>query len=142
MLFQKVQIKLFLGKIKTLFELTQYKFIMQQDNNAKKALETIFEGQLNENEINNIPTFGQGDTTLIINGMNNITFHVEISEEKKYYLKEEYNVDKKKLIIGGSILVILIIGGTIFSLNKLKNNKQEPIKVEENKKDNKIVEKK
>ncbi|MBO3405649.1 hypothetical protein, partial [Clostridium perfringens] len=49
--------------------------------------------------------------------------------------------DKKKLIIGGSILVILIIGGTIFSLNKLKNNKQEPIKVEENKKDNKIVEK-
>uniref|UniRef100_UPI0024BD1838 hypothetical protein n=1 Tax=Clostridium perfringens TaxID=1502 RepID=UPI0024BD1838 len=50
-------------------------------------------------------------------------------------------LDKKKLIIGGSILVILIIGGTIFSLNKLKNNKQEPIKVEENKKDNKIVEK-
>ncbi|MGG5462902.1 hypothetical protein [Clostridium sp. B9] len=50
-------------------------------------------------------------------------------------------MDKKKLIIGGSILVILIIGGTIFSLNKLKNNKQEPIKVEENKKDNKIVEK-
>ena len=50
-------------------------------------------------------------------------------------------MDKKKLIIGGSILVILIIGGTIFSLNKLKNNKQEPIKVEENKKDNKVVEK-
>ncbi|MGU9020412.1 hypothetical protein ACV31O_16230, partial [Clostridium perfringens] len=50
-------------------------------------------------------------------------------------------LDKKKLIIGGSILVILIIGGTIFSLNKLKNNKQEPIKVEENKKDNKILEK-
>ncbi|MGU9426562.1 VirB4 family type IV secretion system protein, partial [Clostridium perfringens] len=39
--------KTILGKIKTLFELTQYKFIMQQDNNAKKALETIFEGQLN-----------------------------------------------------------------------------------------------
>ncbi|WP_242861972.1 hypothetical protein [Clostridium perfringens] len=38
---------------------------------------------LNENEINTIPTFGQGDTTLIINGMNNITFHVEISEEEK-----------------------------------------------------------
>lgn len=50
-------------------------------------------------------------------------------------------MDKKKLIIGGSILVILIIGGTIFSLNKLKNNKQESIKVEENKKDNKILEK-
>ncbi|XZI48366.1 hypothetical protein ACSXD8_13665 [Clostridium perfringens] len=50
-------------------------------------------------------------------------------------------MDKKKLIIGGSILVILIICGTIFSLNKLKNNKQEPIKVEENKKDNKVVEK-
>ncbi len=75
--------KAILGKIKTLFELTQYKFIMQQDNNAKKALETIFDGQLNENEINTIPTFGQGDTTLIINGMNNITFHVEISEEEK-----------------------------------------------------------
>src|SRR5699024_2087941 len=29
-------------KIKTLFELTQYKFIMQQDNNAKEVLDKIF----------------------------------------------------------------------------------------------------
>src|SRR5699024_3134313 len=35
-------------KIRTLFELTQYKFIMQQDSNTLDALRTIFEGQLTE----------------------------------------------------------------------------------------------
>lgn len=38
-------------KIKTLFELTQYKFIMQQDNNSKEALKEIFDGQITESEI-------------------------------------------------------------------------------------------
>mgnify|MGYP007002624718 CR=1 FL=1 len=37
-----------LHKIKTLFELTQYKFIMQQDNNSKEALKEIFAGQITE----------------------------------------------------------------------------------------------
>ena len=37
-----------INEIKTLFELTQYKFIMQQDANALKILNEIFEGCLSE----------------------------------------------------------------------------------------------
>src|SRR5699024_12527833 len=38
-------------KIRTLFELTQYKFVMQQDSNTLDSLRTIFEGQLTESEL-------------------------------------------------------------------------------------------
>ncbi|AMN34789.1 hypothetical protein ACSXC4_10400 [Clostridium perfringens] len=39
-------------------------------------------------------------------------------------------MEKKKLIIGGVILGVLVVGGTIFALNKGKSNKQEVAKVE------------
>lgn len=55
---------------------------------------------------------------------------LKFQKKKKYYLKEEYNVEKKKLIIGGVILGVLVVGGTIFALNKGKSNKQEVAKVE------------
>lgn len=71
-----------IGKIKTLFELTQYKFIMQQDNNAKDALNKVFQGQLTEGEIEKIPKFKTGDCILAINGDKNIKFKVEISKRE------------------------------------------------------------
>lgn len=71
-----------LEKIRTLFELTQYKFIMQQDNNTKEALQDIFNGQLNESEIDYIPYFQKGDVILTINGMDNILFNVNLSDEE------------------------------------------------------------
>ena len=71
-----------LSKIKTLFELTQYKFIMQQDNNAKKSLKTIFDGQITENEIEAIPYMRTGECILSINGGDNIKFNIEASDEE------------------------------------------------------------
>ncbi|WP_338631749.1 ATP-binding protein [Clostridium baratii] len=72
-----------LEKIKTLFELTQYKIIMQQDNNSKKMLGKIFSGQLNESEISRIPNFKKGDCILAINGMNNIQLNIEMTAEEE-----------------------------------------------------------
>lgn len=69
-------------KIRTLFELTQYKFIMQQDSNTLDALRAIFEGQMNESELAQIPQFQQGDSLLSINGVGNLMFSVEASEEE------------------------------------------------------------
>lgn len=69
-------------KIRTLFELTQYKFIMQQDSNTLEALRVIFEGQMSESELGQIPLFEQGDCLLSINGVGNIMFNIEASEEE------------------------------------------------------------
>lgn len=72
-----------LHKIKTLFELTQYKFIMQQDNNSKEAFKEIFAGQITESEIERIPTFKKGECILSINGYKNIKFNIEITDKEK-----------------------------------------------------------
>ena len=71
-----------LQKIKTLFELTQYKFIMQQDNNSKGALLDIFDGQLTESEIEGIPFFRKGECILAINGFKNIKFRIEVTNKE------------------------------------------------------------
>src|SRR5699024_8863053 len=69
-------------KIRTLFELTQYKFIMQQDSNTLDSLRVIFEGQVSESELGRIPLFQQGDCLLSINGVAYIMFGVEASDEE------------------------------------------------------------
>ncbi|MDM0612425.1 hypothetical protein QTH09_15530 [Clostridium perfringens] len=48
-------------------------------------------------------------------------------------------MEKKKLIIGGVILGVLVVGGTIFALNKGKSNKQEVPKVETSNKNNNVI---
>ncbi|MBG9754959.1 VirB4 family type IV secretion system protein [Lysinibacillus sp. fkY74-1] len=70
------------SKIRTLFELTQYKFIMQQDSNTLDAMRTIFEGQISESELAQIPQLQQGDCLLSISGVGNLMFSVEASEEE------------------------------------------------------------
>lgn len=69
-------------KIKTLFELSQYKFIMQQDNNSKGMLMDIFSGQITESEINKVPYFGKGECILAINGDKNIKFQIKVSDKE------------------------------------------------------------
>src|SRR5699024_2768805 len=69
-------------KIRTLFELTQYKFIMQQDSNTLDSLRVIFEGQMSESELEQIPMFQQGDCLLSISGVGNIMLGVEASDEE------------------------------------------------------------
>src|SRR5699024_9563350 len=69
-------------KIRTLFELTQYKFIMQQDSNTLDALRTIFEGQLTESELEHVPQLQQGNCVLSISGVRNIMLSIEAIEEE------------------------------------------------------------
>lgn len=69
-------------KIKTLFELTQYKFIMKQDNNVLSLLSEIFSGQLSQNELSKIPYLKQGNCILSMNGFSNIMFNVEVNKEE------------------------------------------------------------
>lgn len=69
--------------IKTLFELTQYKFIMQQDSAALNIMRNIFDGQLSDSELASIPYLSQGECVLAINGgFGNISFRVDPSEEE------------------------------------------------------------
>ncbi|WP_297131878.1 VirB4 family type IV secretion system protein [Terrisporobacter sp.] len=69
-------------KIKTLFELTQYKFIMKQGSNALNILKNVFEGQISDNELNKIPYLEQGNCILSIDGLENILFNVEVTKEE------------------------------------------------------------
>ena len=69
-------------KIKTMFDLTQYKFIMQQDSNALDTLSNVFNGQLSDSELSSIPKLEQGNCILSINGFGNISFNIEASSEE------------------------------------------------------------
>ncbi|MED3542462.1 type IV secretion system protein VirB4 [Bacillus toyonensis] len=71
-----------IDEIKKLFELTQYKFIMQQDNNSLDMLRKVFAEQLSESEIAAIPHLPTGDVILSIGAVKNIHFHVEVTDEE------------------------------------------------------------
>ncbi|MCJ8343329.1 MAG: hypothetical protein MJH09_10885, partial [Cetobacterium sp.] len=75
------------SKIKTLFELTQYKFIMQQDSNAIPVIRDIFGESLSDSEIARIPRLKTGETILSISGVNNIAFNIEIDDEEERLFK-------------------------------------------------------
>jgi GTP-binding protein EngB required for normal cell division len=51
-------------KLKTLFELMQYKIIMQQESNCHDILRTVFGGRLTETQLKQIPQFGVGECFL------------------------------------------------------------------------------
>lgn len=69
-------------KIKVLFELTQYKFIMQQDPNCLNLIRRIFEGELTEYHVQDIPRFQRGECILDITGVEAITMAVEVTDEE------------------------------------------------------------
>lgn len=69
-------------EIKTLFELTQYKWIMQQDSNNLGMLQSVFANQLSESEVGDIPFLQRGDVILSIKAVKNLRFAVEVSDEE------------------------------------------------------------
>lgn len=73
------------NKLKSIFDLTTYKFMMQQDSESIPKLSEIFHSTFSDNEINAIPTFDQGECILSISGDSNINFKAWISDEEKYY---------------------------------------------------------
>ncbi|MDC2867802.1 VirB4 family type IV secretion system protein [Bacillus sp. BP-3] len=69
-------------EIKKLFELTQYKFIMQQDSNNLDMLKRVFAGQLSNSELNDIPFLPTGEVLLCISAVKNLLFKVDVTEEE------------------------------------------------------------
>lgn len=72
-----------IDKLKTIFELTQYKFIFRQNSNAKKLLTNIFDGVLTISQINKIPRLEIGQCILSISGDQNIEFEVHLTKEEE-----------------------------------------------------------
>lgn len=68
--------------IKKIFQLTQYKFIGEQDAEALPQLKSVFDGQLTDSEIKIIPTLTTGRMVLSISSVKNIVFTVDVSEEE------------------------------------------------------------
>ena len=69
--------------IRTLFELTAYKFIMNQDSNCRSKLNEVFEKELTENELDYIPRLIKGEAILVLSGDKNIRMHIHISDEEE-----------------------------------------------------------
>ena len=67
--------------IKTVFELTQYKFMFKQDSAALPLLQSIFSGVLSFSQISRIPRLEIGQTILSISGDKNIDFDVWVSKD-------------------------------------------------------------
>lgn len=68
-------------KIRTLFELCQYKIMMRQDANAVESIKNIFRGELTQQEAEDIPSFETGQCILCMGNKRNIRFHIYLSEE-------------------------------------------------------------
>ncbi|WP_080871790.1 type IV secretion system protein VirB4 [Oceanobacillus timonensis] len=67
-------------EIKKIFNLTQYKFISQQDSESLKKLKEVFAGQLNESELAQIPFLQTGEAILSISGLKNLKMTVDVSQ--------------------------------------------------------------
>jgi hypothetical protein len=68
--------------VKKLFQLTQYKFIGQQDSSITPILKKVFDGQITDSEISDIPNLESGHFLLSISGVKNVMFKVEIPDEE------------------------------------------------------------
>lgn len=75
------------NKLKTLFELTQYKFILHQDSNAKELLRSIFNGILTESQISKIPQLEMGDAIVNLSSAQTMEVHIQVTEEEKAIFK-------------------------------------------------------
>ena len=73
-----------LNKLKTLFELTQYKFIMHQDTNVIPLIKTAFGNVLTDTQIDKIPKLRMGQSILSIASTCNIDFDIFITQEEEY----------------------------------------------------------
>lgn len=70
-----------INTLKTIFELTQYKFIFHQDANVIPILDEVFNNALTYAQRSRIPQLQRGETILCIAGEQNIEFKVYLSKE-------------------------------------------------------------
>lgn len=74
-------------KLKTIFELTQYKFIFRQDRNAIPVIDRVFGNALTPRQRDRIPLYVRGQNTMIISGDRTIDFKVYLSREDEALFK-------------------------------------------------------
>lgn len=77
-------------KIRTLFELAQYKFMFKQDSAAKEHIRKIFGNGMTFSQVERIPFLKVGENIMSISG--------DISIEFKEWLSDEY---EKEIFAGG-----------------------------------------
>ena len=68
-----------INKLKTMFELAQYKFILQHDSPALPIIQKVFGGDITDSDIANIPQFKVGQT-IFLNGNEAINMYVDPSD--------------------------------------------------------------
>lgn len=73
-----------LDKLKTIFELTQYKLIFHQDSTLISVLRDTFDNVLTEAQLNRIPYLEQGSCIMSIASDINLEFNVFITDEEEY----------------------------------------------------------
>lgn len=74
-----------MDKMKVLFELTTYKFMMMQDSNSLPKIREAFQGSFSEIEIESIPMLEQGNCILSIAGDRNLQLKIRLQDEEQYY---------------------------------------------------------
>lgn len=71
------------NKLRTLFTLTQYKFVFKQGNEDLKILKELFGNIFTPYQCTKIPQLAKGNTILCISGMRNIIMRVALSKEEE-----------------------------------------------------------
>lgn len=69
-------------KIKVLFDLSQYKFVLNQDSNALNTIDKVFGHSFTRSELEDIPKLTKGQTILSIQGGRNIAFNIDCTEQE------------------------------------------------------------
>lgn len=65
-----------------IFELSQYKFVFQQDQSVEEIIEYVFKGSLTEMQIGRIPKLERGECFAAISGVRTYQLKVDVSEEE------------------------------------------------------------
>jgi hypothetical protein len=73
-------------KLKTMFELMQYKMVMNQDINAREELKEIFGEELKEYHIQHINKLEKGQAILNISGFQTQMLSIHLTQLEKKYL--------------------------------------------------------
>ena len=74
-----------IDKMKALFELITYKFMMMQDSSSIPKIREAFQGSFSESEIETIPMLEQGSCILSIAGDRNLQLNIRLQDEEIYY---------------------------------------------------------
>lgn len=69
-------------KIKVLFDLSQYKFVLNQDSNAIDTIDRVFGHSFTRSELEDIPKLSKGQTILSIQSSRNIAFNIDCTEQE------------------------------------------------------------